>query len=189
MMDFILASVVTERADQLVANDPSMSKEAWIGSFYGDLNFWISLCGLLIQMLFVSRIFRLLGIMGALLFTPIVVVTLFSLLAFIPIFSLIWLTEITLSSLNYSLRQTTHHSLFLPTNQVETFEGKTTIDTFFWRFGDLLHGGIVYIGANFLRLTLKKNDVLLRAIFKTVEEGMTPEMRDWSNPALMAGLF
>ena len=86
--------------------------------------------------------------MGALLLTPLVAVILFGVLVFIPVFTLIRLAYITLASMNYSLRQTTHQSLFLPTDRAATFEGKTTIDTFFWRFGDLLGGGVIFLGTS-----------------------------------------
>ena len=145
--DFILASMVTEQA-AAIASSSGYTKETWIGSFYGDLYFWINIIGLLGQMFLVSRIFRTIGLMGALLLTPLVAVILFGLLVFIPVFTLIRLAYIIQASMNYSLRQTTHQSLFLPTDRAATFEGKTTIDTFFWRFGDLLGGGVIFLGTN-----------------------------------------
>ncbi|MEE8119101.1 MAG: hypothetical protein V3T39_06015, partial [Gammaproteobacteria bacterium] len=145
--DFILASLVTERAADF-ASAEGLSKEAWIGSFYGDLYFWVNLGGLLIQIFLVSRLFQVIGVMGALLVTPLVVITLFGLLIFVPIFALIRLTFIIQASLNYSLRHTTHQSLFLPTDRAATFEGKITIDTFFWRFGDLIAAGVVFLGTS-----------------------------------------
>ena len=32
------------------------------------------------------------------------------------------------------------------------YEGKTAIDTFFWRFGDLIQAGVVFAGLNWLAL-------------------------------------
>lgn len=147
MSGFILASMVTERA-AVFASTTVITKEVWIGSFYGDLYFWTNLCGLLIQGLLVSRLIQKIGILGAFLLTPFIAVILFGVLIFIPVFAFMRLAEIIQSSLNYSLRQTTHQSLFLPTDRAATFEGKTTIDTFFWRFGDLLQAGVVFLGTS-----------------------------------------
>jgi len=143
--------MVTDQA-AAVASTQGLSIEAWIGSFYGDMYFWINLFGLLIQMFLVSRLFRAIGILGALLLTPLVIITLFGVLVFIPVFALMRLTYIIQSSLNYSLRNTTHNSLFLPTDREATFEGKTTIDTFFWRFGDFLSAVVVFLGTSIFYL-------------------------------------
>ncbi len=43
---------------------------------------------------------------------------------------------------------TIRQALFLPTSREVKYEGKTAIDTFFWRFGDLIQGGAIYLGIN-----------------------------------------
>jgi AAA family ATP:ADP antiporter len=48
---------------------------------------------------------------------------------------------------------TTRQALFLPVDRDSKYEGKTAIDTFFWRFGDLLQAGVVYVGLNVLGWT------------------------------------
>jgi AAA family ATP:ADP antiporter len=45
---------------------------------------------------------------------------------------------------------TTRHALFLPVDRDAKYEGKTAIDTFFWRFGDLIQAGVVFVGLNWL---------------------------------------
>jgi len=41
---------------------------------------------------------------------------------------------------------TTRQALFLPVSRDAKYDGKTAIDTFFWRFGDLIQAGVVYAG-------------------------------------------
>jgi AAA family ATP:ADP antiporter len=45
---------------------------------------------------------------------------------------------------------TTRHALFLPVDRDAKYEGKTAIDSFFWRFGDLIQAGVVFVGLNWL---------------------------------------
>jgi len=44
--------------------------------------------------------------------------------------------------------------LFLPVNRKQKYLGKMTIDTFFFRFGDLIYGATIFIGIQFLQLEL-----------------------------------
>jgi AAA family ATP:ADP antiporter len=69
---------------------------------------------------------------------------------FLPIFTLIRLIKIGENSLDYSLMNTTRQALFLPVDRDSKYDGKTAIDTFFWRFGDLVQAGAVFVGLNVL---------------------------------------
>jgi ATP:ADP antiporter, AAA family len=66
----------------------------------------------------------------------------------VPIFTLIRLIKIGENSIDYSLMNTTRHALFLPVDRDAKYDGKTAIDTFFWRFGDLVQAGVVFAGIN-----------------------------------------
>jgi len=46
---------------------------------------------------------------------------------------------------------TTRQALFLPVDRDSKYDGKTAIDTFFWRFGDLVQAGAVFIGIHWLQ--------------------------------------
>ena len=111
-------------------------------------------------MFLVARIYRWVGIRGALLVHPAIVAIGYGLIAigpalggFIPIFTLIRLVKIAENSIDYSLMNTTRQALFLPVDRDAKYEGKTAIDTFFWRFGDLIQAGVVYVGLNALQWT------------------------------------
>jgi AAA family ATP:ADP antiporter len=116
--------------------------------------------GLAIQLFLVARIYRTVGVKGAVVIHPIVVAIGYGLLAlspmlggFVPIFTLIRLVKIAENATDYSLMNTTRQALFLPVDRDAKYEGKTAIDTFFWRFGDLLQAGVVYVGLNVLGWT------------------------------------
>jgi AAA family ATP:ADP antiporter len=159
--EFILADFVQRDAAARVAasgGEPGMS--VLIAEFYGGFQFWVTLVGLAIQLFLVARIYRTVGVKGALVIHPIVVAIGYGLLAaspllggFVPIFTLIRLVKIAENATDYSLMNTTRQALFLPVDRDAKYEGKTAIDTFFWRFGDLLQAGAVYVGLNLLGWT------------------------------------
>jgi AAA family ATP:ADP antiporter len=156
--EFILADFVQRDADlRVVASDGMLDKSTLITEFYGNFQFWVTAVGLTIQLLFVSRIYRTIGVRGALLVQPVIVAIGYGLIAFsgvlggfVPIFTLISLVKIAENSVDYSLMNTTRHALFLPVDREAKYEGKTAIDSFFWRVGDLIQAGVVYMGLNWL---------------------------------------
>jgi AAA family ATP:ADP antiporter len=156
--EFILADFVQRDADQRVAASGGMlDKGTLITAFYGNFQFWVTVVGLAIQLLLVSRIYRVIGVRGALLVHPAIVAIGYGLIAFsgllggfVPIFTLIWLVKIAENSVDYSLMNTTRHALFLPVDRDAKYDGKTAIDSFFWRVGDLIQAGVVYAGLHWL---------------------------------------
>lgn len=152
--EFVLADLVTRDADaQVAASAGAVTKGAVITAFYGDFQFWVTLVGLLIQLLLVARVYRWVGVQGALVVLPIVAALGYGLIVFVPIFSIIRLVKIGENSVNYSLMNTTRHALFLPVDRDAKYEGKTAIDTFFWRVGDLIQAGVVFAGLHWLDWT------------------------------------
>ncbi|MEZ9367221.1 hypothetical protein BCU94_11670 [Shewanella sp. 10N.286.52.C2] len=123
-----------------------------IGEFYSDFYTWVNLFSMIIQLLLVSRIFQWIHIHGAILILPFVAFVGYGLATFIPIFTLFKLIKIAENSIDYSLQNTARHALFLPLNQQQIFEGKTVIDAFCWRLGDLAHVVIIFIGLKVFKL-------------------------------------
>ena len=159
--EFILADYVkVDAVARVAANGGTLDMGSLITAFYGDFQFWVTLCSLGIQLFLVSRIYQLVGVRGALLIHPLVVAAGYGLLAlapmlggFVPIFTLIRLIKIAENSIDYSLMNTTRQALFLPVDRDSKYDGKTAIDTFFWRFGDLIQALAVYVGLNVLHWT------------------------------------
>ncbi|MDJ0657445.1 MAG: putative Ig domain-containing protein [Xanthomonadales bacterium] len=140
--EFILASYVKRAA----AAVPVADQEAFMAAFYGDYLAWVTLIGLAVQLFLVSRIFSVVGVRGALLILPSVMLLGYGLMWFVPVLSVIRLAAIFENSVNYSIQNTTTQALYLPLNRQAKYEGKTIIDTFFWRTGDLIQGGVVFLG-------------------------------------------
>lgn len=153
---YILSTFVDRYATQVIVANPAADQGAVIGQFYSNYFGWISLLQLLLQMFVVSRILRYLGVRTALLLLPLVMVVNYGLIAWMPVFALVRVTMIAENSFNYSVHGTSCHSLFLPLSRREKYVGQTTIDTFFWRFGDLLHALMIFVATQWLALGVSR---------------------------------
>ena len=159
--EFILADFVKADAEaRVAASAGALDLGTLITAFYGQLPVLGHARQPRIQLFLVSRIFRVVGVRGALLIHPIIVAIGYGVLAlgpllggFVPIFTLIRWIKIAENSVDYSLMNTTRQALFLPVDRDSKYDGKTAIDTFFWRFGDLIQAVAVYVGLNHLHWT------------------------------------
>jgi ATP:ADP antiporter, AAA family len=91
---------------------------------------------------------------GAILVVPFIMVVNYGLILMIPVFALVRLMMIIENSANYSIQNTTNHTLYLPVTREEKYVGKTTIDTFIARFGDLFHAAMIMVTAQLLGLEI-----------------------------------
>ena len=148
--EYILTQFVLDDASKQIALDPALDKGTLIAAFYGNFFFVVNALSLVVQVFLVSRIFRRLGVPSAILVLPIVVLFGYGLAAFLPVFAIIRAVKIVENSVDYSIMNTARHALYLPLPTAHQYEGKTTIDTFFWRFGDLAQAALIYVGHNWL---------------------------------------
>ena len=151
--DFIHRSFVKEHfaAVASAASAPG-SQQDLISAYFGNFQFWFVLVGLSLQTLVVGRLFRWLGVATTLLIPPLVSLFGSGLFGFLPILTVIRLARIIESGTEYSVTNTARQALFLPTDRTQTYEEKTEIETFFWRFGDLLQAGVVFVGTHYLAM-------------------------------------
>lgn len=144
--DFLLSSAIERQYESLVAAGATTLDEAtYVTKFMANFLFWMTLVGLVFQALLVSRSIQAFGVPKVLLVMPVISFLAYALISFVPLLSIVRLARMAEASADYSFNNTTRHSLFLATDRVETYDGKTTIETFFWRFGDLLQFGAVWL--------------------------------------------
>jgi AAA family ATP:ADP antiporter len=146
--EFILNDYIKEASMQM----PEMAREAWVGAFQADIMFWVTLLSALLQLLLVSRIIINFGIRKAVLITPVMFLIGYISMAAIPMMWVVRSAVIAIKSLDYSLLNTCRNALLLPADRTVKYEGKTAIDTLFFRFGDLLSAITVLVGVEFLAL-------------------------------------
>ncbi|MGH7946271.1 MAG: Npt1/Npt2 family nucleotide transporter, partial [Opitutaceae bacterium] len=148
--EYLLSRAVETHADALLAAGTIEDAGRWIGGFYGEFYAWVNGAGIAIQLLLVARIFKYMGVGRATQVLPAIAAIGYGLVAFVPVFALIRLFKIVENSVNYSLQNTARHALILPCDEEQKYAGKTTIDTFFWRLGDLAHAAVVFAGVHWL---------------------------------------
>ena len=165
--EFILSKKVTEEARQAIVKEEHQVaavdvaarlttaqrdkvEQDFIGHFYGNFFFWISVFDVFTQLFLVSRIFKCVGVSGALFFLPVIALGSYSLIALVPVLSYIRIAKILENGTDYSLQNTTRQALFLPTSREAKYKAKAAIDTFFVRFGDVLSAGVVLTGTYLL---------------------------------------
>jgi AAA family ATP:ADP antiporter len=153
---YILNKVFEQEAARQIAAGlaDGASEAAIIGTMSGTVQTWVNLLGLVLQTLVVSRIFKYIGVRGALFILPAIAATGYTAIALIPTFFAVQSTKIFENGTDYSIQNTTKHALFLPTSREAKYKAKQAIDAFFVRFGDMLQAGVVFVGVQ-LALTIR----------------------------------
>jgi AAA family ATP:ADP antiporter len=146
--EYLLAEFVLRYADSLTAIDSTIDRGNVIAGFYANFYLIVNALTLLLQMFVVSRLFQWIGVNGTLIILPAIAIIGYGMMVFVPIFSIIRIVKIIENSTDYSVMNTSRHALFLPLTAAEKYESKIAIDTFFWRFGDVIQAAGIYIGLN-----------------------------------------
>jgi ATP:ADP antiporter, AAA family len=145
--EFLLGSFIeTEARAAVAASAGTVDATAWIGSFMARFQANVNLLGLLVQMFLVSRIFKYIGVRGALFILPAVALASYSSLAFFPVLAIVVIAKTLENSADYSIQNTARQALFLPTSREAKYKAKQAIDSFFHRSGDLLQAAVVFAG-------------------------------------------
>jgi ATP:ADP antiporter, AAA family len=146
--EFLLGKLIAAEATAAVVNGTAggASVRDLIGTMSGYVQTSVNVLGLLIQAFLVSRVFKWIGVRGALFILPLIALGTYSMIAVLPILSIVRAAKVLENSTDYSIQNTARHALFLPTSREAKYNAKQAIDAFFWRAGDLLQAGIVFAG-------------------------------------------
>jgi AAA family ATP:ADP antiporter len=155
--EYILAKIVTQRAAEAFQSGTTggLDVTQWIGKFYADFNLGVNFLSMLIQLFLVSRIFRWVGVKGALFFLPIIALGGYMFISFGASFLLVKWVKIIENSTDYSLMNTTRHALFLITSREAKYKALTAVGTFFWRFGDVFSALLVFLGTTYFAFNVE----------------------------------
>ena len=147
---YAVSSVVADAAGQEgrrpLTADERRAVAGSIGTIQGGIQTWVNLLSLLFQALLVSRIFKVIGVRGALFILPLVALGGYTMIALLPVLGVVRIAKIFENSTDYSISNTTRNALFLPLSREAKYTGKQVIDAFFVRFGDFLQAGVVFAG-------------------------------------------
>jgi len=144
--DYILNQFVQAEVISVLGEEASVDERAlWMGEFFSNFYSLLNIGVFVIQLFLVSRIFLWAGVHVAILILPVLLSGGFLLIGLIPLFALSQFVLGTQKALDYSLMNTTRNALFLTATKSEKYEGKTTIDTFFVRFGDVFSAMAIFV--------------------------------------------
>src|SRR5205814_6737550 len=117
-------------------------------AFYVDFQSWVSVFTAVVQIAVVGRVFRKVGVGGALFFLPLLAVTGYGASAALPLLAVVAAVKVAENSADYSLQNTVKQTLFLPTSRDAKYKAKSAIDTLSVRLGDLASTGLIFVGAH-----------------------------------------
>lgn len=146
--EYVLDRTLIEVAQEAVASGTAggLTVSEIIGNFRAHFFTLVNVFGVVIQLLLVSRILRYGGVRVALFVLPVVALGAYSIMALVPILSLITAAKVAENSINYSLDNTARQSLFLITPPETKYKVKTAVDSLLWRGGDVLAAGLIGLG-------------------------------------------
>ncbi len=158
--EYIISDVATRAGLAAVARGEVANMGVFIGKFFSDYQFLTNILALVIQLFLVSRIFRWLGVGGALFVLPFIALGGYAFISMGATLLLVKWVKSLENGTDYSLMNTTKAALFLVTSREEKYKAKVAIDTFFVRGGDALAALAVFAGTTFLGLSIERFAVL-----------------------------
>jgi AAA family ATP:ADP antiporter len=146
--DFIFGKLLVDHTNEVIGTSGSLmtARKAFIGQFYASYYEWTNIVSFVIQAFLVSRIFKRIGIPKSLFILPSISLATFTLIIISPILQIVRALKIAENSTNYSLQNTVRNALFLPTSREAKYKAKAAIETFCWRFGDVLQACVIFLG-------------------------------------------
>ncbi|MFN7992552.1 MAG: Npt1/Npt2 family nucleotide transporter [Bryobacteraceae bacterium] len=120
----------------------------FFGEFAGRFYSLQNLIVLLLQVFVVSRLFRYIGVRGALFVLPAIAFGGYALALLVPVLGIVRVVKGFENSTDYSIQNTARQALFLPTSREAKYKAKMAIDTFFTRSGDMISAAIVFLGSS-----------------------------------------
>ena len=154
--EYLISRLLSAHVKELAALDPTFNRQAFIGAYVGDYQFWVNVTAFVLQAFVTSRLVKHRGLAGALLALPLIALGGYSIIAAGAGFALVRWIKTAENATDYSIMNTARQLLWLPTTREEKYKAKQAIDTFFVRSGDVLSAAAVYLGTSILHLTVSE---------------------------------
>ncbi len=123
-----------------------------MANFYNIQN----LFAMFVQLFVVSRVFKWFGVRVAIFFLPAIALGGYFFVSLGAALVLVKWVKALENGADYSLMNTTRHSLFLITSREEKYKAQAATKTFFHRSGDVFSGLLVFIGTTFLAFNVER---------------------------------
>jgi AAA family ATP:ADP antiporter len=142
-------------AAQAEAVGSALTEQQIIINYMAGMDFWQNILVMAIQFFAVSRIFKYLGIGGALFVLPLIALGSYSLFALMPVLAVIRVAKVTENATDYSVQNTVRRALFLPTSREAKYKALQAVETFFWRAGDMVSAVATFVLIQWLQLAVR----------------------------------
>jgi AAA family ATP:ADP antiporter len=150
--EYILDKRLVVHAHNSVKNGTELA--GYIGAFKADYYSYFNLIVLVLQLFFVSRWLRRLGVERALFVAPGLALVGYSTMAIVPVLGVIFWGKVAENSIDYSLQKTVEQTLYLITSREAKYKAKAIIDTIVVRLGDIFSALVVLAGTR-LKLSIR----------------------------------
>ncbi|MBA7687237.1 hypothetical protein ES703_95698 [subsurface metagenome] len=127
----------------------------FLTKFFADFYNIQNLFAMFVQLFVVSRIFKWFGVRVAIFFLPALALGGYFFISFGAFLALVKWVKALENGTDYSLMNTTQHSLFLITSRQEKYKAQAVIKTFFHRSGDVLSAILVFLGTTYLAFNIE----------------------------------
>ena len=154
--EYLVAKLLSAEVQAMAAANPLFDKQAYIGAFTGEYQFWVGVTALLLQAFVTSRLVKYRGLAGVVLALPLIALGGYAIVAAGAGFAVVRWVKTAENATDYSIMNTARQMLWLPTTREEKYKAKQAIDTFFVRGGDVLSAVVVYGGTHMLHLTVEQ---------------------------------
>ncbi len=131
--EYLISRLLTAHVKELAALDPAFNRQAFIGAYAGDYQFWVNVTAFLLQAFVTSRLVKYRGLAGVLLALPLIALGGYSIIAAGAGLGLVRWIKTAENATDYSIMNTARQLLWLPTTREEKYKAKQAIDTFFVR--------------------------------------------------------
>jgi ATP:ADP antiporter, AAA family len=152
--EYLIARLLTNHANELALGNPAFNKQAYIGAFTGNYQFWVNVTAFLLQAFVTSRLIKHKGLRGALLVLPLIALGGYTIIAAGAGFAVVRWIKTAENATDYSIMNTARQLLWLPTSREEKYKAKQAVDTFFVRGGDVISAAVVYFGTSVLGMSV-----------------------------------
>lgn len=142
--EFLLGKLVVQEAASQGLEEAA--RKEFIGAFYSGFYGYVNLLGFLLQTFVTSRVFKYLGVRGAMFILPVIAFGAYGLLAVYPVLAFVRFAKILENATDYSIQNTVRQALYLLTSREAKYKAKAAIDTFVVRTGDMLQAALVFAG-------------------------------------------
>lgn len=142
--EFLLGKLVVQEAAGAAADEAG--RKEFIGGFYSGFYGYVNLLGFLLQTFVTSRVFKYLGVRGAMFILPIIAFGAYGLLLVYPVLAFVRFAKVLENATDYSIQNTVRQALYLLTSREAKYKAKAAIDTFVVRTGDMLQAALVFAG-------------------------------------------